>query len=396
MASRLKVFFNKCALCNSTLSGYELKLCNLSPVNLGWQNPKIPLTIIKCKYCGLVQLTETFVDRVNFPDEYNFRASRSETLKKHFSSVAKYIEQLIPSNSSILEIGANDGTLLRYLSSSFNNLHAVEPSNSVFDIDLNVKVSKGFFPIDTNFSNAQFDLIILTNTLAHLQNPREALNCAWSILKDFGYLFIEVVDFRKMQSRNEFDKFTHEHRVYFNKSTLKRILIECGFKIVYIKRIEIHGGSLQVLAKKSAQLDKVAPLRVSCFKEDFDLVFIQNTIKVISFKIMALIREEQRLNQKIYAVGGTTRGMTLMKSLGIATDVFHGVIDHDESNWLGKVLPNTNYRVFADKEIISQKGITLFILAWHISNEIIEKLRGKGFKGNVIIPLPTPRRIKIQ
>jgi hypothetical protein len=34
------------------------------------------------------------------------------------------------------------------------------------------------------------------------------------------------------------------------------------------------------------------------------------------------------------------------------------------------------------------------ILSWHIADELIPKLKAKGFKGNFIVPLPRPVIIK--
>ena len=41
-----------------------------------------------------------------------------------------------------------------------------------------------------------------------------------------------------------------------------------------------------------------------------------------------------------------------------------------------------------EKKIYSDQPEYAFLLAWHISNEIITNLRKKGFKGKFIVPLP--------
>ena len=58
---------------------------------------------------------------------------------------------------------------------------------------------------------------------------------------------------------------------------------------------------------------------------------------------------------------------------------------------VGHYMPGTNIPVVSEKIIFKKKPEYLLLLSWHISKELINNLKKKGYKGKFIIPLPKPR-----
>ena len=44
--------------------------------------------------------------------------------------------------------------------------------------------------------------------------------------------------------------------------------------------------------------------------------------------------------------------------------------------------------------LVKEPPAYLLLLSWHIADELMPKLRAKGYKGGFIIPLPEPRVIE--
>ena len=113
---------NSCRVCNSD---------NLVPVlSLGEQYPndfvtgdialnpddKVPLDLVICAEndCGLLQLKHTY-SRVALYENYWFRSSVNETMIKALEDITENVERrdILKDDDIVLDIGCNDGTLLK-------------------------------------------------------------------------------------------------------------------------------------------------------------------------------------------------------------------------------------------------------------------------------------------
>jgi hypothetical protein len=58
------------------------------------------------------------------------------------------------------------------------------------------------------------------------------------------------------------------------------------------------------------------------------------------------------------------------------------------SHKIGRFMPGTSIPIIDEKVIFERDPDYLLMLSWHIAEELIPKIREKGFKGRFIIPLP--------
>ena len=93
-----------------------------------------PLTISFCRDCFLVQVGNVISVDVLFKEKYFFFSSAIGTLVSHFKLFADEIFDSFltdKQNPSALEIGCNDGVLLKPLSSKGVNTIGVDPATNV-------------------------------------------------------------------------------------------------------------------------------------------------------------------------------------------------------------------------------------------------------------------------
>ena len=76
---------------------------------------KVPLVLVKCEKCELVQLQHTVDSTKLYTNNYGYRSGINSTMTKHLQNITKYIKKNyeIKKNDTILDIGCNDGTLLK-------------------------------------------------------------------------------------------------------------------------------------------------------------------------------------------------------------------------------------------------------------------------------------------
>ena len=94
-----------------------------------------PLELFVCKDCFNCQLSVVIPPKIMF-DKYFYLSSTTDTFRKHFYKLANnlYKENLIDSNSFVVDIGSNDGIFLDPLNELSVKCLGVEPAKNVADI----------------------------------------------------------------------------------------------------------------------------------------------------------------------------------------------------------------------------------------------------------------------
>ena len=94
---------------------------------------KFPLILLRCSDCTSIQLSVNVNPNLMF-QEYLWITGTSQSARDHCDSLADYISEFSKEFSVILEIGSNDGTLLKALKEKTNSmLHGVDPAQNIIE-----------------------------------------------------------------------------------------------------------------------------------------------------------------------------------------------------------------------------------------------------------------------
>lgn len=127
---------------------------------------KYPLALSFCEHCGLLRVEHQVKPERLFRGFFKSGASR--TTSAHMAGLAKRIHALKP--ASVLEIGCNDGTLLRSLS-GIKRLVGVDPTGQQV---AGAEVIPEFFDGTVASEVGRFDVIVGCNVMAPATPPTEA------------------------------------------------------------------------------------------------------------------------------------------------------------------------------------------------------------------------------
>src|SRR2546430_3059261 len=127
-----------CRICDSTalelfLSLGETPLANSFVKLEAVRQPelRVPLEVVRCLRCGLVQLTVVVDPEVMFRD-YLYATSASAPMRGHFDELAgELVSRFAPKGSFVVEVGSNDGVLLRPLAARGARALGVEPASNL-------------------------------------------------------------------------------------------------------------------------------------------------------------------------------------------------------------------------------------------------------------------------
>ena len=106
---------------------------------------------------------------------------------------------------------------------------------------------------------------------------------------------------------------------------------------------------------------------------------------------MTLLNEIKSKGQKIYGVGSPSRASTLVNYTGIDHDIIDCILEVKGSYKIGKYMPGTRIPVLDETILYEDQPEFVLMLSWHIADELIPKIKDKGYKGKFITPLPEPK-----
>ena len=206
---------------------------------------KFPLIIVLCKNCGLSQLS--IIPNVKFIfSKYDYLSSSSKALSHHYKELVETLlkNYNILSTDTVLDIGCNDGILLKHYPKNFNNVIGIEPSDASKHIkQKRIKLINKFFNYRTsNEYLKKYEkpkIITITNVLAQINNLNEFAKSLFNILNKESLIVIEFPYLLHMINRGLFDLIYHEHLSYFALTPLKFLFGQFSIKIINFEKLDL-------------------------------------------------------------------------------------------------------------------------------------------------------------
>ncbi len=206
-----------------------------------------PLEVNLCANCGNVQLAHVVDPRLLF-SHYLYASSTSPVFVKHFEDFA----QKMGRKDFVVDIGSNDGILLKPFKALGSKVLGVEPA---VNIESAVPTIHEFWSMDVarriGQTHGQSDLITATNVFAHIDDLDSVVDAVKELLAPGGLFVVEVTDIEKMLESGSFDLIYHEHVNYWSEGAFKKFFQLRGMEVVEVEKIPVHGGSLRVYARVS-------------------------------------------------------------------------------------------------------------------------------------------------
>lgn len=365
-----------------------------------------PLTILFCKNCGLVQVQEVVDSKILFSDYFYF-SSAIKTLTDHFTEYAHELATRFPTtkNVSVLEIGSNDGVFLRPLIKEGFRTLGVDPAANIVK-----PLIKEGFPMVCDFFGekaaqkiykdwGQTDIIVGSNSLAHIDDMHDVLRGVDLLLKDDGFLAMETHYLGNLIREFQYDMMYHEHQSYYSLYALNNFFALYDMEVFDIKPIPIHAGSMRYYVQRKGAQRKITARAQKLLAAEKELGLdtlqtFQSYSKQIAQekkKLMTLLANLKKKGKKIAGYGASGRATIMMAYCGITADHLDFVID-DAPAKQGAYTPG-NHLSIVSSDILNDpdnKPDYCLLFAWSFKNEIAKK--NKPYLqsgGKFILPLPT-------
>jgi SAM-dependent methyltransferase len=375
---------------------------------------KAPLNLVLCDHesggCGLLQLKHT-VSSESMYRNYWYRSGINKTMRDELGSISSKARSMadLKSGDYVIDIGANDGTLLRSYGVEGLNTVGFEPALNLeqYGTQGTTKIIVDFFnhyQWNKNFNNEKAKVITAVGMFYDLDDPNSFVSDIGKCLDDDGLFIIQMMYLPSFLKRNAFDGICHEHLEYYSLFSLSNLLdrhnlevcdvelkehINEGSVCFYIRKKNSEGGVKLSLGASDRVSDMISDEKMQGLEslqtyKEFEKRIIKEKNKTLDF-----FKQEISKGKKIHGYAASTKGNTTLQFYEIDTQLIEVIADRNPDKH-GKFTMGSEIPVISEEESRDMKPDYYFVLAWHFLPEFIE--REKKFLdsgGKFIISTPS-------
>lgn len=349
------------------------------------------LAVFFCDKCKNFQLGTT-VSRKRMFEDYYYLSSVNLSLVKHFEKLAKKIS----SAKFVVDIGSNDGILLKPLKKLGVKAIGIDPSINVSQIanDQGLETLISFFDkkivkkIIKQFGKP--DVIVASSIFTHVEDPHAFLEVASKLLANNGRLIIEVEYIGDILRDIQFERFYLDRIFYYSLTSIDNLLEAHDMYIADVEKIKPHGGSIRVTAQNKKYRSPPSPrVKKMLLKEEreFSLHKLEKFSKKVSSSINAFKDKLQKYKKdtlKVAGYGAPARVSTLTNYGQIGPDLVPFIVD-DSPLKQNRFSPGLHIPIVHSNFLKKQKVDILVVFAHEYLDDIKKKTNNKY---KYIIPIP--------
>ncbi len=254
-----------CRSCGSTKISKVLNLSK-SPIGEDFTKNKFkkqisyPLDLYLCKECNLAQILDVINPKVIYKN-YLYESKTSSYLESHFKNYFNNIIDFFPHKKLfIIDIGSNDGMLLKNFKRKNHKVLGIEPAKkiSLESNKNNIKTLNSFFTnklVKQILNNNSYpDVVTSNNVFANVDNINDWTKNIKTLIGKNGIWIIESFYLMDVIKNKVFDFIYHEHLSAFSVKSIKNLCDKHGLELFKVQHVDTKGGSLRYFVRKKKKI----------------------------------------------------------------------------------------------------------------------------------------------
>jgi len=416
MTTRLPVIHRTdCRLCG--VRDLELVL-RLAPTPVGdayvkadrlhESQPTYPVDLFLCQGCGHAQLLDV-VDQDLLYGDFIYRTAISLGLVEHFQRYAEdVLRRAHPSPGAlVVDIGSNDGTLLRWFKTHGLRVLGVDPAHEI----AREATAAGLDTLDALFTkelarrirdeHGSAAIVTANNTFANVDALDDLTEGIRELLAPDGLFVCETGYLLDLVQQGLVDNIYHEHLSYFAVKPLEAFLRRQGLELIDVERLPTKGGSLRAIAQRRGGPRTVAPSIGELIAREaacgLDRAESFNTLATrvtrVGTELIGFLQTLKEQGKTIAGYGASVGVTTLLYTFQLG-EVLSFLIDENPAKH-HRFSPGHHLPVFPPPELEERKPDAVVILAWRYAEPIMHKhQRYLNQGGQWIVPLPEVKVVR--
>jgi hypothetical protein len=347
-----------------------------------------PLYIVQCGDCRHVQCP-VVVDPALLFTEYSYTSGTSKAFREHLLSFA---HNELTSGDSIVDIGSNDGSLVRACLAEGMRAIGVDPARNLAAeaSDGGALTIPAFFTAKLARSlkvlmDGPADYVTALNVFAHADNLGEIADGVRILIGERGQFVFEVAYLLDLLKKNEFGSCYHEHLSHHHVGALEPFLRRHGLCLTAVERIDIQGGSIRCYAAEDIGQPIPPWIQAMIDVENDELPAL---LKAWPHRIQAQMQRDRvvvapYIGKGLCVYGAPARSGPYLAQLGLQRDDVECVFD-DEPRKIGRYMPGVQWPIVASSEFRKRNPSAVLVMSWNYIDDI--KARFPDYQGRWILP----------
>lgn len=363
---------------------------------------KAPLDLVLCEAarggCGLLQLRHT-LDHELLYRRYWYQSGISTTMVAALADLARAATDVagLKAGDLVVDIGCNDGTLLKQYRVPGLDRVGFEPSN-LWELALSsgATILHDYFnavAFRRTFGDRRARAITSIAMFYDLEDPNAFVHDIRTCLDPDGLWIVQMNYLGLMLKENTFDNISHEHLEYYSLLSVERLLARHGMEVCDVLLNDVNGGSYRLyirnrgsrLAAPAGGLERVAALRAEEARLGFEDRAVYDAFSAriggIRDRLLSLLRAAKAAGERVYIYGASTRGLVVLQYADITQDLIPFAVDKNRDKW-GRYIAGTGIRVIPFDDYRADPPDVLLVLPYQFRTEIMRQeeafLRGGG------------------
>lgn len=402
-----------CRLCDS--KNVE-RVVNLEPIPLSENYStdrsvaanahRFPIDVYMCADCGHVQQLDV-IDSKNLWESYTYYSGSAKGMPEHFQQMADTIVRKTqpPEGSLVIDIGSNDGSLLKSFRQAGHRVLGIDPAKEVAQraIDSGIPTIPSLMTLDLarriREEHGPAHIISAFNVFAHADDLGEMAECVRTMLAPEGLFFFEAQYLLDIIDGVLIATIFHEHMSHHSVKPMVQFLDRHGLQLIEAERARIqHGSLIGTVQLKGSRRPVGASVEEMLALEAARHLGEINTLREFGAKIKQLRERTGSLTAKWKAEGATIAGYgaarsgpTLIAQLDLAGKIDYIVDDHPQK--VGRYASGDGIPVVPTSQLLDRMPDYTVILAWVHSQKIIETNREYMDNGGRFVVLCPETRV---
>lgn len=360
-----------------------------------------PMQLHHCPECGLTQLGYIVDPRVVYK-HFPFVSGTTQTATRHLQSLPKKLVRMLGLNqqSFALDIGSNDGTLLKAYVPFGVRFLGVDPSGDPVRIanEQGLTTLHAFFNPETAGEIAESyglaDAITACGVFAHIADLEGVMKGVQRLLAPAGVFATDSQYWLDMVERGHYDNIFHQHLRYYSMRPLLRLFADYDMEVFDVERSDVYGGSIRVYSCHKGAFKKSPRVKALLGVEDRANLYEPATNERFAAEVerrrttlFDTVYGLRKQGKRIIGIGAPAKASTVANYCRLGPDLIDYITEVNPLR-MGVYLPGVHIPIVDEERMFTDSpapdaGI---LFAWNYHDEIVPKLRSRGFQGEVLTP----------
>lgn len=341
-----------------------------------------------------------------FNETYAFYSSTSAGMRSHFEALAQDLLldlDVEASNSFVVEIGCNDGILLRHFADRGMRHLGIEPSSNVAAMaeQSGLRVKEAFFSTDVAHDiiseQGQASLVLSANVICHIPDLLDLATGISALLREDGAFIFEEPYLGDVIQKNSYDQIYDEHVYLFSLLSVQKLFGLVGMEIFHVEHLHTHGGSMRYFVAH-AGAKQVSPAVARVLLQETALGLndpktfhaLAERVQYSADSLRDTLETYRDAGKRIGSYGATSKSTTVFNFSRITPDLVASIFDNTPSK-INCLSPGVHIPIVPEENFLSDPPDLTFFGAWNHQQEIRNKTQEYEKKGGLwITHVPTP------